>query len=64
MSEFTGSNSIPQTSRELDEAVKKYYASDLTGEALVCEWQAIRDASLLQSPPEQLVDLTPGEDSY
>jgi hypothetical protein len=64
MTELTCTVPIPQTPRELDEAVKKYHASDLKGEALLCEWQAIRDASLLQSPPDLTLDATPGDDSY
>ncbi len=64
MTDLTCNTAIPQTPRELDEAVKKYQANDLTGAALLCEWQAIRDASLLQAAPEPIVDLTPGEDSY
>jgi hypothetical protein len=64
MTELTCPPAIPQTPHELDEAVKKYQASNLTGAALLCEWQAIRDASLLQAAPEPPVDSTPGDDSY
>jgi hypothetical protein len=64
MGELTYPTSIPQTPRELDEAVKKYHASNLTGAELLSQWQAIRDASLQQVPLEAVVELPPGEDSY
>jgi hypothetical protein len=65
MPELTCTIPVPQTLPELDAAVKQYYASDLEGEELLCQWQAIRDGSLKQTQPEAVVvDLPPGDDSY
>jgi len=55
---------VPQTSAELEQAIRRYQASDLDGLDLFCQWQAIRDASLNQTKPERDGDRVPGEDSY
>jgi hypothetical protein len=55
---------IPQTLQELDEAVKRYHTTDLTGDELYQQWQAIRDASLECLPIETDNQPVPGTDSY
>lgn len=50
--------------QELDEAVRRYNAVDWQGKELYQRWQAIRDASLEQLPPESDPLKVPGEDSY
>ena len=54
----------PQTLQELDDAVRQYHATDLTGDELYQRWQAIRDASLEQLPIEVDKNPVPGTDSY
>ncbi|MFE1745850.1 hypothetical protein [Coleofasciculus sp. H7-2] len=56
---------VPRTPQELEQAVKQYIASDIRGTELLCQWQAIRDASLDQDlyvPADS--DQVAGEDSY
>jgi hypothetical protein len=55
---------IPQTQQELEQAIKRYKASDSDSYELFCQWQAIRQASLTQQLPELEGDRVPGEDSY
>ena len=55
---------ILRSMQELDEAVRSYNATDWKGEELYQQWQAIRDASLEQLPPEFDPFKVPGEDSY
>ncbi len=55
---------VPRTPQELEQAVRRYQASDLAGTELFCCWQAIRDASLAQLTPEAENDQVAGEDSY
>lgn len=55
---------IPQTLQELDEAVKRYHTTNLSGDELYQQWQAIRDASLEQLPIETDKNPVPGTDSY
>jgi hypothetical protein len=55
---------IPQTVQELDEAVRRYHATDLKGDELYQQWQAIRDASLETLPIETDPTPVPGADSY
>jgi hypothetical protein len=56
---------IPETQQELEQAIKRYKASDpLNSDELFCQWQAIRQASLAQQLPELESDRVPGEDSY
>ncbi|UBF23591.1 hypothetical protein K9N68_17565 [Kovacikia minuta CCNUW1] len=55
---------IPQTSQELDQAIRRYRASDLNEFDLFCQWQAIRVAALAQNISEVEGDRVPGEDSY
>lgn len=64
MSQLTYTVPTISTLQELEQAVQRYKASDISGSELLCLWQAIRDASLNQnfSPPEN--DGVPGEHSY
>ncbi len=56
---------IPKTPQELEQAIEHYIKTDLTGDELVCEWQAIRDASVNQGVAADLDnDKVPGEESY
>lgn len=55
--------SIPQTPQELERAIQLYRTSDLEGNELFAQWQAIRLAALAQRPAEPS-DLVAGEDSY
>lgn len=55
---------VPKTPQELDQAIQRYRNTDLKGQDLFCQWQAIRDASLAQSTPDIDNDRVPGEDSY
>lgn len=63
MSELTCKVPVPKTSLELEQAIQRYKTSDCQGMELFCLWQAIRDASIAQNPPEP-EDTIPGEDSY
>ncbi|WP_421657679.1 hypothetical protein [Leptothermofonsia sp. ETS-13] len=54
----------PKTSKELEQAIRRYRTSDLKGVDLFCQWLAIRDASLEQNGSEFEGDRIPGEDSY
>ncbi|MBD2002639.1 MULTISPECIES: hypothetical protein [Cyanophyceae] len=65
MPELTCTVPVPKTPQELEQAVKQYIVNDLRGDELLCQWQAIRDASLNQDfcvPSDS--DLVAGEDSY
>ncbi|HEY9699925.1 MAG TPA: hypothetical protein V6D10_21890 [Trichocoleus sp.] len=64
MADNTRPVSIPQTSQELDRAIDRYRASDRWDNDLFSQWQAIRDAALLNKVIERLGDQVPGEDSY
>jgi hypothetical protein len=64
MLEFTGTIPIPSSLQELEEAIRRYIASDLSNPELFEEWQAIRDASLIQEFSEPENDKVSGEDSY
>ncbi|MCL6435334.1 MAG: hypothetical protein K6T90_14195 [Leptolyngbyaceae cyanobacterium HOT.MB2.61] len=56
--------SPPKTAKELEQAIRRYRASNLKGVDLFCQWLAIRDASLEQNSSEFEGDRVPGEDSY
>ena len=64
MADNTRPVSIPQTSQELDRAIDRYRDSDQWDNDLFSQWQAIRDAALLDKVIERLGDQVPGEDSY
>jgi hypothetical protein len=55
---------IPQTVQELERAVQRYKASEMSGNELFCQWQAIRTAALELKESESGGDRVPGEDSY
>jgi hypothetical protein len=55
---------IPQTSQELEQAVRQYKSSEVSGNELFCQWQAIRTAALMLKSGEPVGDRIPGEDSY
>jgi hypothetical protein len=63
MADQISSVSIPQTSKELEQAIQRYRNSDLSGNELFSQWLAIRTAALEQKSPE-FGDKVPGEDSY
>lgn len=54
------------TQKEVEEAVKEYKNSDLSGTELISLWQAIHDASLdlAGTKAVETEDEVPGEDSY
>ncbi len=64
MPEVTSDVPILSTLQELEQAIQRYIVSDLRGDELLCQWQAIRDASLNQEFPPSKSDKVPGEDSY
>lgn len=64
MSELTYSIPILRTQEELEQAIQRYKASDLSGSELLIQWQAIRDASLNQALSAADADKVPGQDSY
>lgn len=64
MSELVCNVPLPHTLQELEQAVQVYKTSDLQGDELLCQWQAIRDASLNQQFSESSSDKVAGEDSY
>ena len=55
---------IPQTAQELERAVQRYKSSEVSGNELFCQWQAIRTAALELKGSEPMGDRIPGEDSY
>lgn len=55
---------VPQTLQELDEAVRRYHATDFKGDELYQQWQAIREASLETLPIDTELSPVPGADSY
>jgi hypothetical protein len=55
---------VLKTTEELERAIKQYQASDLTVPELLCQWQAIRDASLNQDFSEPENDGVSDEESY
>ncbi|MCL1462995.1 MULTISPECIES: hypothetical protein [Argonema] len=64
MSELTYSIPILSTLEELEQAIQRYKASDLSGSELLIQWEAIRDASLNQALSAADADKVPGQDSY
>ena len=64
MSELTYSIPTISTLEELEQAIQRYKASDLSGSELLIQWQAIRDASLNQAMSATDADKVPGQDSY
>lgn len=64
MPELICNVSIPSTLQELEQAIQQYITSDISGNELLCQWQAIRDASLNQKFPEPESDNVPCEHSY
>jgi hypothetical protein len=64
MAELTCNVPTPKTPQELEQAIKRYKLSSLSGYELFCQWQAIRDAALEQMTPEAEPHLIAGEDSY
>lgn len=64
MSELTYNVPVFNTLEELEKAIERYKASDLKGNELLRQWQAIRDASLNRSTSDASSDRVPGQDSY
>ena len=64
MSELTYNAPVFNTLEELEKAIERYKASDLKGNELLRQWQAIRDASLSGSTYDASSDKVPGQDSY
>lgn len=60
------SSAVPMlhTPQDVERAIRNYRASDVKGWELICQWQAIRDASLNQDSPEPENDRVIGEESY
>jgi hypothetical protein len=63
--------SIPKTPQELEQAIQRYRTSDLSGNELFNQWQAIRTAALELKTNESSdpcgtceAARVPGEDSY
>ncbi|MGG6295146.1 hypothetical protein ACQ4M4_12200 [Leptolyngbya sp. AN02str] len=63
MADFECNVPVPTSSQELDQAIREYRSSELNGQELFCQWQAIRDASI-QQPQRQEGDRVPGDESY
>lgn len=64
MSELNYTVPILKTPEEVEQAIQRYKASDLSGSELLIQWQAIRDASLNQVLSAADGDKVPGQDSY
>lgn len=64
MSELNYTVPILKTPEEVEQAIQRYKASDLSGSELLIQWQAIRDASLNQVFSAADGDKVPGQDSY
>jgi len=64
MAEMTSSVPVLSTRQELEQAIQKYKASDLSGSELLRQWQAIREASLNLDFSEPANDGVPAEHSY
>lgn len=72
MSELTYTIPTLSNAEELEKAIQRYKASDISGAELLSQWQAIRDASLNQNfvdnDSDQVTsydsDKVPGQDSY
>ncbi|MGB3205141.1 MAG: hypothetical protein WBB28_09150 [Crinalium sp.] len=64
MSEVICNIPVPQTPQQLEQAIQHYRETDLHGEELYCEFQAICEASLKQEVSEPDSDKVSGEDSY
>lgn len=64
MSELTCIVPTFSTLQELEQAIQQYLASDPSNPDLLCQWQAIRDASLNLQVSESESDNVPGEQSY
>ncbi|NJN88500.1 MAG: hypothetical protein HC881_22200 [Leptolyngbyaceae cyanobacterium SL_7_1] len=55
---------VPASVQELEQAIWHYKNTDLSGDDLFCQWQAIRTGALSQRFPEPEGDRVGGEDSY
>ncbi|HEY9811457.1 MAG TPA: hypothetical protein V6D13_19185 [Halomicronema sp.] len=65
MSELGSSVSIANSPQEIEQAVKLYRNSDVSGAELLRLWEAIRDASLNQTfSSDEQTDQVDGEQSY
>ncbi len=64
MSDLSPSISAPKTAQELDQIIREYRASNLTGQELFRWWQIIRDGAMALSSTEAEGDRVPGEHSY
>ncbi|MCT7949932.1 hypothetical protein NG798_09055 [Ancylothrix sp. C2] len=65
MSELSSSVSIPNSLQEIEQAIKRYRNSDVSGAELLRLWEAIRDASLNQTfSPDEQTDQVAGDHSY
>ncbi|NJR67125.1 MAG: hypothetical protein HC772_20320 [Leptolyngbyaceae cyanobacterium CRU_2_3] len=64
VSEAVCTISVPQTTQELELAIWRYKTSDICGNELFCQWQAIRTAALALNLLETTNDSIAGEDSY
>lgn len=54
----------PRNAQELEQAIRRYKTTDLSGNDLFCLWQAIRDAALALASSEGEGDRVSGESSY
>lgn len=64
MSELTYTVPTLSSAEELEKAIQRYKASDISGAELLSQWEAIRDASLNQNFADNDNDKVPGQDSY
>ncbi|MBD2459859.1 hypothetical protein H6G89_02270 [Oscillatoria sp. FACHB-1407] len=64
MADITCTIPTPTTPQELERAIEHYKTSDISGDELFCQWEAIRNAALQLQFPEPEGDRVPGADSY
>lgn len=64
MPELSRSVSAPKTTQELEQIIREYRASNLTGQELFRWWEIIRDGAMTLSSAEPESDRVPGEQSY
>jgi len=64
MSDLSHPVSTPKTAHELEQIIREYRASNLTGQELFRWWQIIRDGALNLSENDVEGDRIPGEQSY
>lgn len=64
MLEFSCKIPVPQSAQELEQAISRYRTSDLQGADLFCQWEAIRNASLVLTGSDIPNDEISDEESY